>query len=288
MSNHTSNIWEYVQYHVENKSVQKRIWHSHTFQPMRSAANSRGSAASKAGKLLGAAVRTSLSLIPVPAVGTILSAVQGAMEGKYREYLHEKHLKGLPTTDPDYIKFSLKGLSVDGLDRMRWKVDKETEKLRTLAAEWNADMQQAITDSRTCDAMVVMARQIAQAERRLAIFEKNVGEIKALMLACEIWAGKSRESVTKFRDDTQKAFDQIVKDDQKLGAGASARHVNCGAFCTMGARGAIDRQRDVAINLLASVARTAAEGIDVESFLSINRETFTVTDALGAYRFDGD
>lgn len=87
------------------------------------------------------------------------------------------------------------------------------------------------------------------------------------MLACEIWAGKSRESVTKFRDDTQKAFGQIVKDDQKQGGGASARHVNCGAFGTMGARGAIDRQRDVALNRLAAVARTAAEGAISRAFL---------------------
>ncbi|AZY47949.1 hypothetical protein D0849_04575 [Bordetella avium] len=288
MSNHTNNVWEYAKYHVGNKSIHQRVWHSPKLHELRSAVSSRGSALSKGAKLGGNVTRTVLGLVPIPALATILSGVQTKIEEKYREYLRGKKLDGLASTDPEFVKFSIKDASIEEMDRMRWKAEHDLTELQRVGQKWGEARQDAAGRGAVCDFMADAARHVAQAERRLDIFEKKVAEIKALMLACEIWSSNARKSIDKFRQEAEESFAELAKIDQQMGAYAADNHLNCGAFCIHGGRGEINRRRDQVINAAAVATTMLTDLGDIDSFLSLNRETFTVTDSLGPYRASSD
>lgn len=158
---------------VANKSMGDQIAHSGIFHSLRSAFSSGGSAASKgAGAVVGVG-KLFLALIPVPIVGAVVGAAVDVINGKIRGGLHDSRIANAASkiADPnasaeeraaanaDYVKFSIKELTVENLDRYRWKVARSFEEL-------NAGLTAYNNSNQSCDDMYAFALLYEQVERR--------------------------------------------------------------------------------------------------------------------------
>jgi hypothetical protein len=103
--------------------------------------------------------------IPVPVVGSLIAAVESHIEKVIRTNQHEKHLKG--ATPEERVKFKLKELSVEELDRHRWKVVDSINELNKASAAFPQNLQSKRDASATCDAYLELAMAVAQAKRRI-------------------------------------------------------------------------------------------------------------------------
>lgn len=284
----TKNVWEYAAIKVHNKGVLARIGHSSRFHSMRSAINSKGSFGSKALQALGAAGRASLSLIPIPVIGSLLSQAEQAIESKLRSYVHTRKLKpGI--TKGEEVKFKLKEVSVADMDRYRFKVEHSYQELRTAMDAWNSGGKQAAVDGPArCAKQAELAYAVAQAERRLEIFETKVTELKTLMLACETWATSVRSNVVTLKNTASAQFADIVRLETtqhsafmvgSVTANAATQqvistyHGGCDEFCVH-KDNKVHTSWDKFRMGSAELINELQSPFSAESFLSLNRASF--------------
>lgn len=222
---------------VANKSMGSQIAHSRIFHSTRSAFSSSGSRASKGiGALVGVG-KLFLALIPVPAVGSVVGAVVDAVNGKVRGALHERHL-GDAASDADVAKFGIKELTVENLDRYRWKVAHAFEEL-------NAGIKAYNDSGQTCDDMYQFALLYEQVQRRKKRLTDELGKFKRVMDAVDRWiADLERTQGTKLTEITneikKKTRDEITlmnrvvsgtpANDAKI-LEYKAQHVGCKLWC---------------------------------------------------------
>jgi hypothetical protein len=222
---------------VVNKSMGDQIANSGVFHSMRSAFNSPGSAASKGAGAALAVGKLFLALIPVPIVGAIVGAVADAVNSKVRGAAHNSHT-GAGKSNAENAKFLIKELTVENLDRYRWKVAHAYEELNKGIDDYNKGPQ-------FCDDMYKMALLYQQVQRRnermlseLKKFEDVTNYVKAWMAELEQQQGvKSRDvmiAVTSRVNEGMNGFGSWVEtnpaDKPKIAA-ALALHAKCTQWC---------------------------------------------------------
>lgn len=222
---------------VADKSMGSQIAHSRIFHSTRSAFSSGGSRASKGiGALVGVG-KLFLTLIPVPVVGSVVGAVVDAVNGKVRGALHDRHL-GDTASDAEVAKFGIKELTVENLDRYRWKVAHAFEELNEGIKAYNDSNQ-------TCDDMYKFALLYEQVQRRKERLTKELGKFKRVMDAVDGWiADLERTQGSKLTDITneikKKTRDEIAlmsrlipgtpANDTKI-LEYKGQHVGCKLWC---------------------------------------------------------
>lgn len=164
---------------VENKSMGSQILHSGLFHSARSAGSSKGSFGSKAAGLALGAGKLFLSLIPVPIVGAVVGATVDAINGAVRGKLHERHLKDNASNEA-IVKFAIKDLTVENLDRFRWKVAHSFEELNKGITVYNNSAQ-------TCDDMYQFALLCEQVKRRKKKLRDELQIFQDVATTMEAW-----------------------------------------------------------------------------------------------------
>lgn len=185
MGNFNSDIFLQAQAEVEDKSIGSRIWHSGALHSLRSAVGSKGSAASKGLSVLKSVGQSALSLVPIPIVGNLASAIVEKIDGELRGRAHNDKLKKAikEKNKADEAKFTIKELSVEELDRYRWKVDEEYKELEKIVRDFNSKKY----EDRMCDDYYVVAYQIAQTRRRVEKLKGKLDEINAATAVVKEW-----------------------------------------------------------------------------------------------------
>lgn len=217
---------------VDNKRMVAQVKNSRLFHSFRSAVSSKGSGMSKgAGVALGVG-KLFLSLIPVPVVASVVGAVADAIDGAVRGKLHARKLTGT-VSDENLAKFSIKELTVENLDRYRWKVADAYKELNTGVTAYN-------DGSQTCDDMYKLAMLVGQVDRRKLKLKEELAKFTAALDAVNAWTdsldaaqGSTVSSlVRQITENTQqkaRLFTALVGDDQ-IKAFAD-EHADCSKWC---------------------------------------------------------
>jgi hypothetical protein len=164
---------------VGNKSVGSQIAHSGLFHNVRSAFSSTGSGASKGLGLVLGVGKLFLALIPVPIVGAIVGAAADAINDKVRGARREANLAKAVLTE-DQVKFEIKDLTIENLDRYRWKVKHAIEELNQGITAYNSSGQ-------TCDDMYSFALLVEQLERRKTKLKVETAKLKKIVDLVDTW-----------------------------------------------------------------------------------------------------
>jgi hypothetical protein len=295
----THDIWEYAANQVDNKNVLFRVAHAPRFDSVRSAINSRGSLGSKVLKFGGSIARAGLGLIPIPALGSFLSAIEGQVEGLLRKAHHKQKAKAGGVGSNDYVKFSLKEVTLEDMDRYRRKVEESVHEANTALNKFNQAPSFGI--SNTCDRYTEVALKIAQAERRLRIFDEQALQVLTLMQACSDWSRQFHQSVSKVKLEVSEELNDLVKMEmeerrkaalqgiatfgkgpqlnatlavQTTTADLDAMHSGCGEFCTT--RNNALKSTNVHLERFITGVKFATDPITAEGALSYTRSSFAV------------
>lgn len=283
------SIWDYAAQRVNNKSVPARIAHSPKLHALRSALSSKGSAASKGAAVGTMLLRLGISAIPIPSIVTsLINVAQQAVEKKLRSYLHQRHLTG-STSDEEKVKFTLKELSVEDLDRYRWKLKEAIDDLNKKITAIDGAYTAAQNESKPCDSWLTLAEALAQAERRYNILSQSAGGLKAAMDECLRWADKQAAEINKFKTSLGGKFQSAIeaetaeadkKETASKGGGEAfmnARHVRCSNYCHWNEVAATENAQWTAVKTkLALVAKTVSEPLGVEMFLATNADPYSM------------
>jgi hypothetical protein len=237
--------FEQARLEVNNKSWDEQILHSRLFHSTRSAFTSlfssdKGSAASKG---LGAAIgigRLFLSLIPVPVVGSVAGAIIDGINDAYRGHRHGEHVKAAEKAGDkaNLAKFEIKELTVENLDRFRWKVAHAFESLNGGISEFN---KKPAAD-RTCDDIYAMALLIQQVERRNKKLRDELGNFQTALDHVNEWIqdleSKQAVDVHKLKEDLKKGTSDTVKEygghkgsNEAEATKILAAHATCEKWC---------------------------------------------------------
>jgi hypothetical protein len=292
----TTDVWEFSDAKVANKGVFARIGHSARLHSVRSAMSSKGSAASKGLALMGVGLRGAASLIPIPIIGSLISSAQAAIEGAIRTHHHTKKLtKNGPVTQADFVKFSLKDISVANLDRYRFKVTDSVEEMTRVGNAFDGKYRIAASTHAPCNADLEYAMAIAQAERRLKIFEDEVAGLLVILNGSAAWAVGARTSIIDYKNQASQKFSDYAQAELNVATtiastagGALAvdtingAHSGCNEFCRLKEQ-AINTNWDSFRADAAKVVKTLQEPFSPESFLTLNKSSFESASVVENY-----
>jgi len=284
------SIWDYATQRVNNKSVASRIKHSAKLHSFRSALSGKGSAASKGIALGTMVLRAGVSAIPIPAIASsLINIAQQAVEAKVRSHLHRRKLVGGPVTQEEHVKFELKELSVEELDRFRWKLKEAVEQLNTKAAAFNVAYGTKQKESKPCDAWLELAEALAQAERRYTKIRNTAEGLRLAMVNCLDWADKQRVEINKFKTSLGGEFQKLVEaetaegerlDKARKGDGNAIlgmRHQNCSDYCFWNEIAVTENEQWTSVKQkLALAARTVADPLTLETFATTDGEQYSM------------
>ncbi len=161
------DIFAYAAKCVDNKGILARIGHSAKLHSARSAVSSKGSAASKLGSLLGAGVRATVNAMPIPVIGGLIGALEQKVEKAIKSHLHRTKAKQPGASQTEIVKFTLKELSVEELDRFRWKVTESISEFNKLVGQKDANLKNKQDAHATCEAFLELAMAAEQVNRRI-------------------------------------------------------------------------------------------------------------------------
>ena len=237
------------------------------------------------------------SAIPIPSIATsLINVAQQAVEKKIRSHLHDKSKAGA-TTEEEKVKFSLKELSVEELDRYRWKLREAIEQLNTKVATIDANYGTKQGEGKPCDAWLDLAEALAQAERRHRILSLSAGGLKTAMDEALKWANDQATVINAFKKSLATKFTAAIdaetaeadkKENAAKGSGdtfMNSRHANCSNYCHWNEVAATDSAQWAAVkSKLALITKTIADPIGVEMFLATNADPYSMpkSDAAAA------
>ena len=156
----SSTIWDYARERMDNKGVVTRIQHSPKLHSFRSALSGKGSFASKGIAVGTMMVRAGISAIPIPSIATsLINIAQQAVEARVRSHLHQKKLVGGSVNLEEKVKFELKELTVDKLDRYRWKLKEAMEQLNLKNSGFNLDYKAKQEGLNPCNSWLEIAAE---------------------------------------------------------------------------------------------------------------------------------
>jgi hypothetical protein len=275
------NIFTYARSKVDNKGLLTKIKHSSHVHGVRSAVGGTGSATSKGLAVLAKAGRSALKLIPIPVVGDLLVLASSQLEEKIRSKRLEKN-RSSSTTLEDEVKFTVKQLSIEELDRYRWKLKDAMVEVNNAANKFNSNLNSTSQDSKPCDTSLEMAIAIAQAERRHHIlFEQCSKLINTLQLATQ-WCDQAKIEIDRIKSDfNENHFQNNLKDaitamnyDFGVSVGQKTymsglamltdNHKNCGDYCYLES----DKKEGSAIikSNLSALLREVSEPVESKKF----------------------
>lgn len=202
-----NDLFSYAYRYVNNKSILARMGHSEIFHDIRSAYNSSGSRWSKLVKLAGATLRGTAGAIPIPVVGGLVAAAEAKLESYFRSQYHIAK-SAAASTDEIKIKFDIKEMSVENLDRYRWKVSDATLEHNTAAANLtNGHIADYASKGKTCQAYTEYALAAAQYIRRVKILFNALIELNVVIVNTVKWLDNlSLGSTTAAQLDNQKTI----------------------------------------------------------------------------------
>ena len=180
------DLYKYARDVADHKTVWQRIAHSPALHTTRSAISSGGSALSKTIKLAGVAGQGACRLIPIPVLGSFVETAVKYLEEKGRG----KYLKGRAehaTPGEQKVKFDLKELSLEEMDRYRWKVHQSVTALNTAVQHMNETFQKAESDHAICAAYVELAIAAEQASRRIEKLNDKCFAVAGVMKETMDW-----------------------------------------------------------------------------------------------------
>lgn len=227
-----ADLFSFAKARVANKGVAARIGHSAAFHSVRSAFSSKGSAVSKAIGLAGVAGRAALTAIPVPAIGSLIGTVEKAVEKYVRSRHHVRRGTGAAPGSEEQVKFDLKELSVDELDRYRWKVKESLDALNTTIGKLPTLATENKTKGSTCNAYVELAMAVEQADRRIKKLQEKAMATKLLMEHVLAWADTCDKELLKKRNESAQYLSvQVAMGINTTEADIIAEHGQCSDWC---------------------------------------------------------
>ncbi|MGO8813213.1 MAG: hypothetical protein ACLQVG_00910 [Terriglobia bacterium] len=288
------DIFVYARKCVDNKSVFQRIGHSAKLHSVRSAVSSQGSAASKLSSLGGVAIRATLQAIPLPAVGSLIASIEEAVEKAIKGALHHRSIAKAQTTE-EKIKFQLKELNVEELDRYRWKVQESIKEFNKALQEFDANFVKKRDAAAPCDAFLEVALAGEQASRRIhKLRDACLGLHAAMILSmdwlweCELGAhlpavavppappapSAATQGVMGRKNDFMKVIKMFIDQERNEMADlsdenkkwyVSYHHANCDRWCCWRDAGTVDNWAKCKENC-AFVLRTLSDPFAPDSF----------------------
>jgi hypothetical protein len=185
-----NDLFVYAARRVANKPLLTRVGHSAKFHSLRSAISSPGSGLSKSVGLATATGRAALGLITpvVPGLTSFVSLIAQCTEKWARKKLHATRLDNAMKEGnlEETVKFTLKDLSVEELDRYRWKVKEACDALskctKTLVSEREAGSE--------CNYYLELAIKAEQATRRINKLRERCDHIYAVLVVTYDWLNK--------------------------------------------------------------------------------------------------
>lgn len=282
-----ANIFREAAKRVSNKGVLARVGHSAALHMFRSAVSSKGSAASKGSKVALAVGRAALQLIPIPVVANLASAVEQKLEGFVRGKLHQHRLETATSTE-DRAKFSIKEMSIEDLDRYRWKVHTAMQEVNEKVPKIKA------TDKQTCNECFEVAMAIAQAERRI---DRLKEAIKGLQDAIDItnqWIKECetgtntaingsvpvggliglKNDMLKVIADRAGRFNALPEEEKE--ARIALHKADCSDWCQITQVGGMNETAATARQWAANVARVTTSPFTYENFLTVKKDDYEV------------
>lgn len=229
---------------VASKSMGQQIWNSSILHNFRSAFSSPGSAASKAADVTLGVGQLLLSLIPLPVIGAVISAATSAINSKVRSELHGRHYTENDNRDSaenaKYVKYQIKELTVENLDRYRWKVSESIDMVNKGITAYNAGQQ-------TCDDMYAFCLLTEQVDRRkkklideLVVFKNVLDGVNRWIVDLEQNQLIQLEDIkNKIKNKSKKEIQEInmlfsmrAQDAEKIALHTS-KHTKCKEWCYM-------------------------------------------------------
>jgi hypothetical protein len=239
-----ADIHAYAAKKVNNKNIAIRVKNSAKLHSLRSAFSSPGSFASKSIGGVLAIGRNALSFIPIPAIGSFSSATMSFIEDKVREKVHGHKISTSIGNDDaskaKRVKFELKELSVEELDRYRWKLEASINDLNKEVTAFNNAQAKADQAGKVCDPLASMAIAIAQVTRRRKILGDAITEIEESLARAKDWSNRVNTQLDTFTQTFNANWRAVVERDVRLVTKespdydlfqADSYHANCGDFC---------------------------------------------------------
>lgn len=283
------DIFKFARKRMDNKGIGSRVKNSAKFHSLRSAMSGKGSALSKGASVGGMLVRSAFKLIPVPIVGDLLGAAQKAMEGKIRGYHRSKRkgeAKGQTAEDIEKrVKFALKELTVEDIDRYRWKLKEAIEALNKKASVFDALLEEKRGNGMPCHAFLEMAEAVTQAERRFDKLDELCHTMISVLTECRTWCGTQNELITRFKNQYVDYFAGYITKETKYfdtlesaKAGQSryfgyAKHEHCEHYCYYKSIAETDNWANTRVGL-AAFAREVSAPFEAESFVSLDGSSY--------------
>jgi hypothetical protein len=278
------DIFKFAQARVDNKGVTSRIKNSARFHSLRSALSSKGSAGSKALSVLAMGARSAFKLIPIPIVGDLLGQAQKGVAG----YARGKHLskrRGQAKSVEDVIKFEIKELSVENLDRYRWKAQDALLEMNKKVIAYEAAFADQLDKRKPCHAMLELAEAVAQAERRMKKLAEASEQIIEVLKRTADWANEHTQKLVTAKTGYSTQFAAFIAkeagkadklDTAMAGQGEYAlmcQHENCETYCFYKMAAETDNWANTRRNIAEAVAALTAP-FEVESFISLDGSAF--------------
>jgi len=180
------DLLKYASDVVNHKTVWQRIGHSPALHTARSVISSKTSLASKAINFAGVLGRGGLTLIPIPVVGSLLATAEKHVEEKIRKRRNKNRAEAAKPIG-EKVKFELKELSLEEVDRYRWKVQQSMTALNAAIQKWQDIRQKAEDDHALCAAYVELATAAEQASRRIEKLHDKCSAVAAVMKETMDW-----------------------------------------------------------------------------------------------------
>jgi hypothetical protein len=118
-------------------------------------------------------------------IGGLVGALEQKVEKVIKSQRHSRNL-GKATTTTDKVKFTLKELSVEELDRFRWKVSESITEFNKLVPAHAANLAKKRAAQATCDAFLDLALAAEQVNRRIKkLKEACLGIFGAIKITSE-------------------------------------------------------------------------------------------------------
>jgi hypothetical protein len=248
----SEDLFTYAANKVANKPVMQRVWHSPRLHIIRSAVHSKGSVGSKVLTLGGAAARVALGTIPIPALGSFLSLIEKSVQGGLKGRFYKRRIEqALEAKDPaQFVKFELKDLSLEEMDRYRWKVEQTITDLNTALDRHQSNLTKKKSDGAECDAYLDLALAAEQATRRIEKLKHKCLTVKRVMEDTLVWLedcefggavrgeakrgviGKKNAILDELQQNVEEYYKGLERDPVAENEEAiHKRHVNCKHWC---------------------------------------------------------